>query len=57
MKYIFGSLIISFGVLLVLVIVLNAMQIKAPEDVMTYLGIAWAVLAVVMYPLARKIVR
>ncbi|MEM7359917.1 MAG: hypothetical protein AAF431_12525 [Pseudomonadota bacterium] len=57
MKYIGGSLIISFGVLLVLVIVMNAMQIKAPDDVMTYLGIAWAVLAIVMYPLARKIVR
>jgi hypothetical protein len=57
MKYIIGSLIISFGFLLVLVIVLMALRVQAPENVMEYLGLAWALLAVVAYPLAKRLIR
>lgn len=57
MKNIIGSFIISFGILLVLVFFLGALKIKAPDDIMTYLGIAWVVLAIMVYPLARRIVR
>ena len=57
MKYIIGSLIISFGILFVVVVALISMQVEAPENVMRYLGIAWVLLAIVTYPLAKKIVR
>jgi len=57
MKYIIGSLIISFGILLVITIVSISMGITAPEGSMKYFPIVWAVLAVLTYPLARKIVR
>ena len=57
MKYIIGSLIISFGVLFVAIIVLMSMGVKAPEGVMGYLGLAWVLLAIVTYPLAKKIIR
>jgi len=56
-NYIIGSLIISFGILFVTVIVLRLLQVEAPEDVMTYLGLAWVLLAIFTYPLAKKIVR
>lgn len=57
MKYIIGSFIMSFGFLLILVFVLGSFNVKAPDNVMIYLGIAWIVLAILAYPLARKIVR
>ncbi len=57
MKYIIGSLIISFGILLVAVLVLRSLQVQAPENVMEYLGLAWTVLAIISYPLARKLIR
>ena len=57
MKYIIGSLIISFGILLVLLIVSISMNLKAPENAITYFVIAWGLLAVFTYPLAKKIVR
>jgi len=57
MKYIIGSLIISFGILLVLVIVSISLSLKAPENGITYFAIAWGVLAIITYPLAKKIVR
>ncbi len=57
MKYIIGSFIISFGILLVLVLILGSLKVKAPDNIMTYLGLAWVVLAIFAYPLARKIVR
>jgi len=41
MKYIFGSLIISFGILLVLVILLISLNIKAPVNSVEYLLLAW----------------
>ena len=55
MRYITGSIIISFGILFVVIVVLNAAGVKAPKDVMQYLGIAWVVLAIISYPIARKI--
>lgn len=57
MKYIIGSLIISFAILFVVMIVVMAMGIQAPDDLMQNLGWAWLILAVVTYPLARKIIR
>ena len=57
MKYIIGSFIISFGILLILVFILGSLKIEAPDNIMTYLGIAWVVLAIFAYPLARKIIR
>ena len=57
MKYIIGSFIISFGILLIGIFLMATMKIKAPDDIMLYLGIAWVVLAILVYPLARKIVR
>jgi len=47
----------SFGFILVVLIMLNSLQIKAPQDIAMYLGVAWIVLAVVFYPLAKRIVR
>jgi len=57
MKYIIGSLIISFGILLLLVIVMIGMSLKAPDNSMKYFAIAWAVLAVLVYPFSKKIIR
>ena len=57
MKYIIGSLMISFGILFVAVLVLRSLQIQAPENVLDYLGVAWIVLAIISYPLARKLIR
>jgi len=56
-KYIAGSLIISFGILLVVVILLRSLQLEAPKDITFYLGLAWVLLAIVIYPLAKKIIR
>jgi len=57
MKYVIGSLILSFGVMLVVVVMLAALQMETPDKLMEYLGIAWLVLAIFMYPVAKKIVR
>ena len=56
-KYMIGSLITSFGFLLVLVVLVRAMGIEAPKDIMLYLGIAWLVLAILSLPLAKRLVR
>lgn len=57
MKYLIGSLIISFGILFVAVVVLMSMNVQAPDDVVKYLGLAWVVLATITYPFAKKIIR
>ena len=57
MKYIIGSLIISFGILFVAVLILMSLMEKPPENFMKYLGLAWALLAIISYPLARKLIR
>jgi len=57
MKYIIGSLIISFGILLVAVMLLISLNVKAPEDGVKYFMLAWGVMAIFSYPIAKKIVR
>ena len=57
MKYIFGSLMISFGILFVGLILMRTMPFDPPEDMLMYVGIAWAVLAVLTYPLAKRLIR
>ena len=57
MKYIIGSLIISFSIILIIIVMVAATEMKTPDKFMEYLGMVWLVLAIVMYPLARKIIR
>ena len=57
MKYIVGSLIISFGLIFVVIVILMALQIKAPGDILKYLALSWPLLAIATYPLAKKLVR
>ena len=57
MKYVIGAIILSLGAMLVLLAVLMAIQIDKPENLTQILGAVWLGLAVVMYPVARKIVR
>ena len=57
MKFIFGSLIISFGILFVVVVLLISLDVKLTNSILKYLGIAWVLLAIATYPLAKKIIR
>ena len=57
MRFIIGALIISIGLLFVGMVILNAMGIKSPTDTPAHFGIAWLVMAVLCYPIARKIMR
>lgn len=57
MKYIMGSLIISFGILFILTILLIATGIQMPKSVTEYAIWAWPVLAIIIYPFSRKIIR
>ena len=57
MKYIFGSLIISFGFLFVLVVLLISLNVQLTETLMKYLGIGWIALAIATYPFAKKMIR
>ena len=57
MKYIIGSLIISFGILFVAVVILMSLNVQAPESGVKYLGLAWVLLAIFTYPLAKKLIR
>lgn len=57
MKYIIGSLIISFGILFVAVVILMSLNVQAPENGLKYLGLAWVLLAIFTYPLAKKLIR
>lgn len=57
MRYFIGSAIISFMVLFVLVLMLVAMGIPAPDDIGRYLGGAWLVLTLALLPFAKKIIR
>jgi len=38
-------------------VLLMSLNVQAPENVMKYLGWAWALLAIVTYPLAKKLIR
>lgn len=57
MKYLVGSIIISFGILVVAVLVLASMNIQAPEGSMKYFSLVWFVLTIICYPLAKKLIR
>lgn len=57
MKYIIGSFILSSGVILILLFIVGSLKVEAPENIMLYLGVSWIVLAVILYPVSRKIVR
>ena len=52
-----GSFIISFGALLVIILMVRSLQIEAPDNLMLYLGGGWVLLAIAMYPLAKRLVR
>ncbi len=57
LKYFSGSLIISFGILLVIAILLMAIQVELPEYAARYLLIIWVSLAIVISPFTKKIIR
>lgn len=52
-----GSLIISFGIFLVIGSILMASGTKLPEVAADYLLEAWLLMGLIMYPFAKKIVR
>jgi hypothetical protein len=56
-KRMVGSFIISFGALLVIILMVRSLQIEAPGNLLLYLGGGWVLLAIVMYPLAKRLVR
>ena len=57
MKYVVGSLIISFGVLFVVIVLLTSVGLQAPENTLKYMGLAWVLLAAATYPLSKKVIR
>ena len=57
MKYIVGSFIISFGILIIVFFLMASMNLKAPEGSMKYIAIGWVALAAMVYPFAKKIIR
>lgn len=57
LKYIAGSLIISFGILIVLSIVLRAAGIELPNELSGNFFLMWIALGIVSLPFSKKIVR
>ncbi|MBT8142006.1 MAG: hypothetical protein HKN88_03455 [Gammaproteobacteria bacterium] len=57
LKYFAGSLIISFGILLVVAVVVAAGEIKMPDNTGDYLLYIWIGIAIVIMPFAKKIIR
>lgn len=57
LKYYIGSLIISFGILLVLAIVMRAIGLDLPSEVEQYLLFIWLGLALLLMPVAKHLVR
>ena len=57
LKYCIGSLIISFGVLMVLAIVMRGIGIQIPDEFARYSLLIWVSLAVLILPWAKKIIR
>lgn len=56
-KYFVGSLIISFGVLMLLAIVLKAVEFSLPEVIASNLLWIWIGLALVISPFAKNFIR
>ena len=57
LKYFIGSLIISFGILLVIGMMLRAAGAQAPNLISDHLLIVWIVLAIVISPFTKNIIR
>ena len=57
MKYIFGAIMISFAFILVAIFLLATLKIDLTQNMLKYIGIAWVVLAIACYPLAKRIIR
>lgn len=57
LKYFIGSLIISFGILLVIGVILRAAEVQVPDVIGDYLLVVWISLAIVISPFAKKIIR
>jgi hypothetical protein len=56
-KYFVGSLIISFGILMVIGIAMAGLRINFPEGTGNYLLLIWISLAIVILPFSKKIIR
>ena len=56
-KYFVGSLIISFGVLMVLAIMARGIGVDIPDELASYAILVWLALAVLILPWAKNIVR
>lgn len=56
-KYFIGSLIISFGILLVIGLASAGLQLTLPTGVGDYILFIWIGLALLILPFAKKIVR
>lgn len=57
LKYFAGSLIISFGIMFVVSILVRAFQIELPDNAARYGLAAWILLAIMILPFAKKIIR
>ena len=57
MKYILAALIMSFGILFVAVVLLISLSVQVTGNVVEYLGLAWLLLAIAAYPIAKKLIR
>lgn len=57
LKYFVGSLIISFGFLMVLAIIMRGIGIQVPDEVSRYSLLIWGSLAVLILPWAKNIIR
>ncbi|MGH1470760.1 MAG: hypothetical protein ACRBCS_06175 [Cellvibrionaceae bacterium] len=56
-KYFAGSLIISLGILIVMAIFTRAIGVTVPEEYSRYFIVVWVLLALLILPWARKIIR
>ena len=55
MKYIIGAVMISSLIVFLVFLLINATGLMPSQDVVQYGWIAWIVLTVLCYPLAKKI--
>ena len=55
MKYIIGAVLISTLVFFLLFLLINATGLMPSQDIVQYGWIAWIILIVLCYPLAKKI--
>jgi len=56
-KYFIGSLIISFGILLVIAVMVRAAEVQVPESISDKFLLIWFGLALVITPFAKNIIR